>query len=93
MQTILNTPLASADTLGVSSGAGLGAATMIVLGSPLALPKARAVPLAAFASASLTCGLVRMIDSVRGGDRRRAGGRWHRPDVPLLGAGGCTLSS
>ena len=40
MQTILNNPLASSYTLGISAGAGFGAALVIVLGAALPLPEA-----------------------------------------------------
>ncbi|WP_431282549.1 iron chelate uptake ABC transporter family permease subunit [Humitalea sp. 24SJ18S-53] len=55
MQTILNNRLASSYTLGVSAGAGFGAALVIVFGAALPLAEAQAVPLAAFASAALAC--------------------------------------
>ncbi len=48
MQTILNNPLASSYTLGISAGAGFGAALAILVGAALPLPEAWAVPVAAF---------------------------------------------
>ena len=54
MQTILNNPLASPYTLGVSAGACFGAALMMVCGtSALPIATTLAVPLAAFAFAML----------------------------------------
>ncbi len=44
MQTILNNPLASSYTLGISAGAGFGAALAIVLGATLPVPEAYAIP-------------------------------------------------
>ncbi len=60
LQALLRNPLASPEVLGVSAGAALGAAAAIVVGVPaLAAPLAAAgVPLAAFAGALLTTGLV-----------------------------------
>lgn len=55
MQTILNNPLASSYTLGVSAGAGFGAALVIVLGVMLPVPEAYAIPLMAFLFACLAC--------------------------------------
>ncbi|ANN68385.1 FecCD family ABC transporter permease [Bordetella bronchialis] len=65
MQTILNNPLASADTLGVSSAAALGASVAIALGGwlPAGLPAEWAVTACAFvfamASALLLNGVAR----------------------------------
>jgi iron complex transport system permease protein len=58
MQTILNNPLASSYTLGVSAGAGFGAALVIVLGFALPVPEAYAVPVSAFLFAALACAAV-----------------------------------
>ena len=58
MQTILNNPLASSYTLGISAAAGFGAALAILAGGALPLPEAWAIPLAAFGFAGLACGLV-----------------------------------
>lgn len=55
MQTILNNPLASSYTLGVSAGAGFGAALVIVLGVAMPLPEAWGIPLMAFLFAGIAC--------------------------------------
>lgn len=66
MQTILNNPLASSYTLGVSAGAGFGAALVIVLGAALPVPEAYAIPVSAFLFAAIACAGVYLIGSVRG---------------------------
>jgi iron complex transport system permease protein len=68
MQTILNNPLASSYTLGVSAGAGFGAALAIVAGSSLPLPigEADAVAISAFVFAGVACAGVYAVGSVRG---------------------------
>ena len=66
MQTILNNPLASSYTLGVSAGAGFGAALVIVGGAALPLPEAQAVPLAAFLFAGIACTGVWLLGGIRG---------------------------
>lgn len=66
MQTILNNPLASSYTLGVSAGAGFGAALVIVLGLALPVPEAWAIPVSAFFFAGLACAGVWLIGSLRG---------------------------
>ena len=66
MQTILNNPLASSYTLGVSAGAGFGAALVIVLGVALPVPEAWAIPVSAFLFAGLACAGVWLIGSLRG---------------------------
>ena len=66
MQTILNNPMASSYTLGVSAGAGFGAALVIVLGGALPLGEAEAVPLAAFVFAGLACACVWLLGGIRG---------------------------
>ena len=66
MQTILNNPLASSYTLGISAGAGFGAALAILAGAALPVPEAWAVPLASFAFAGLACGLVAGVGRLRG---------------------------
>jgi iron complex transport system permease protein len=66
MQTALNNPLASSYTLGVSAGAGFGAALAIVLGAWLPLPEAVAVPLSAFLFSGIACGGVLLVGSLRG---------------------------
>lgn len=56
MQTILNNPLASPYTLGVSAGAGFGAAMAIVTGaSALSFVGIYTVPLFSFVFAGITC--------------------------------------
>ena len=66
MQTILNNPLASSYTLGISAGAGFGAALAIVLGASFGLADDIAVPLAAFMFAALACGMVGGVGRLRG---------------------------
>lgn len=66
MQTILNNPLASSYTLGVSAGAGFGAALVIVLGAALPLSESYAVPAAAFLFAALACAGVWLLGGIRG---------------------------
>jgi len=66
MQTILNNPLASSYTLGISAGAGFGAALAITLGAVLPVPEAWAIPLAAFAFAGIACALVGGVGQMRG---------------------------
>ena len=66
MQTILNNPLASSYTLGISAGAGFGAALAILVGAQLPLPEAWAVPLAAFLFAGLACAVVAGVGRLRG---------------------------
>lgn len=66
MQTILNNPLASSYTLGVSAGAGFGAALVIVLGVVLPVPEEYAIPLSAFLFAALACAGVWFIGRLRG---------------------------
>jgi iron complex transport system permease protein len=66
MQTILNNPLASSYTLGISAGAGFGAALAILVGTALPLPETWAVPLSAFAFAGIACTLVGSVGRMRG---------------------------
>ena len=66
MQTILHNPLASSYTLGISAGAGFGAALVITIGAALPLPEAWAIPIAAFAFAGLACALVASVGRMRG---------------------------
>lgn len=66
MQTVLNNPLASSYTLGISSAAGFGAALVILAGAALPIPEAWAVPLSAFAFAGLACALVAGTGRLRG---------------------------
>jgi len=66
MQTILNNPLASSYTLGVSAGAGFGAGLVILFGSAIPLPEAYAIPLNAFLFAALACAGVYSIGRARG---------------------------
>lgn len=69
MQTILNNPLASSYTLGISAGAGFGAALVIVLGAalplPVLLPEAYAIALNAMLFAGLACAGVYLIGGAR----------------------------
>lgn len=66
MQTILNNPLASSYTLGVSAGAGFGAALVIVAGPLLPLPESFAIPASAFVFAAIACAAVYLIGGLRG---------------------------
>ncbi len=66
MQTILNNPLASSYTLGISAGAGFGAALAITLGAALPVPEAWAIPIASFAFAGLACAMVGGVSRLRG---------------------------
>ncbi len=68
MQTILNNPLASSYTLGISAGAGFGAALAYILGIQI-LPGVSVefvVPINAFVFAFLTCMLIMFIGKLRG---------------------------
>lgn len=65
MQTILNNPLASSYTLGVSAGAGFGAALVIVLGVAMPVPEAWGIPLMAFLFAGIACAGVYGIGQAR----------------------------
>ncbi|OJW25430.1 MAG: iron ABC transporter permease [Rhodospirillales bacterium 69-11] len=66
MQTILNNPLASSYTLGISAAAGFGAALTILFGAALPVPEHWAIPLASFGFAGLACALVAGIGRLRG---------------------------
>lgn len=66
MQTILNNPLASSYTLGVSAGAGFGAALVILAGSLLPIPESLSVPISAFLFAGIACSGVYAIGRARG---------------------------
>ena len=66
MQTVLNNALASSYTLGISAAAGFGAALAILVGAHLPVPEAWAIPLAAFAFASLACAMVAGAGRMRG---------------------------
>jgi iron complex transport system permease protein len=66
MQTVLNNPLASSYTLGISAGAGFGAALAILVGASLPLPEGWAIPISAFAFAGLACALVAGAGRIRG---------------------------
>lgn len=66
MQTILNNPLASSYTLGVSAGAGFGAALVIVLGTVVPIAEQFAIPASAFLFAGLACTGVWLVGSRRG---------------------------
>ncbi len=65
MQTILNNPLASSYTLGISAGAGFGAALAILFGAALPVPQAWSVPIAAFVFAGVACSLVAGVGRMR----------------------------
>jgi iron complex transport system permease protein len=65
MQTILNNPLASSYTLGISAGAGFGASLVIVLGASLPVPEAYAIPLNAMLFAGVACAGVYLIGGAR----------------------------
>jgi len=58
MQTILNNPLASCYTLGISAAAGFGAALVIALGFGVPLAQHLAIPLSAFLFAALASAAV-----------------------------------
>ena len=66
MQTVLNNPLASSYTLGISAGAGFGAALAILFGAALPVPEAWAIPMAAFGFAGLACAMVASVGRLRG---------------------------
>ncbi len=66
MQTILNNPLASSYTLGVSAGAGFGAALVIVAGVSLPVPEQYAIPASAFLFSGLACAGVWLVGARRG---------------------------
>ncbi len=80
MQTILNNPLASSYTLGISAGAGFGAALAILVGAALPVPEAWAVPIAAFAFAG---------PRLRAGGRASAGCAAPRPELLVLAGIAC----
>jgi iron complex transport system permease protein len=66
MQTILDNPLASPYTLGISAGAGFGAALAMVVGAgKLPIPEEYLVPINAFIFAFLTCLLIYFIGRAR----------------------------
>ncbi len=66
MQTILNNPLASSYTLGISAGAGFGAALVIVFGVFIPVPEEYAIPISAFLFAGIACSAVYLIGRFRG---------------------------
>jgi len=66
MQTILHNPLASSYTLGISGGAGFGAALMILAGGLLPIPQEWAIPLGAFTFAGIACAFVVGVGRTRG---------------------------
>lgn len=66
MQTILNNPLASSYTLGISAGAGFGAALAILFGAAMPVPQTWAVPVAAFIFSGLACAIVAGVGRLRG---------------------------
>lgn len=65
MQTILNNPLASSYTLGISAAAGFGAALAILAGATLPVPEEWAIPVSAFVFAGLACALVAGVSRLR----------------------------
>ncbi len=65
MQTILNNPLASSYTLGISAGAGFGASLVIVLGASLPVPEAYAIAVNAMLFAGVACTGVYWIGGAR----------------------------
>ena len=66
MQTILANPLASSYTLGISAGAGFGAALVIVAGGAVPMAEMWAIPGGAFLFAGLACALVAGVGRLRG---------------------------
>ena len=66
MQTVLNNPLASSHTLGISAGAGFGAALAITVGAWVPVPDAWAIPGSAFVFAGVACALVVGAGRIRG---------------------------
>ncbi len=58
--------VASSYTLGISAGAGFGAALAIIVGAALPVPEELAVPIAAFAFAGLACAMVGGVGRLRG---------------------------
>ena len=66
MQTVLNNALATSYTLGISAGAGFGAALAILVGAALPFPEAWAVPIAAFLFAGIACAAVAGVGRMRG---------------------------
>jgi iron complex transport system permease protein len=65
MQTILNNPLASSYTLGISAGAGFGASLVIVLGASLPVPEEYAIATNAMFFAGVACAGVYWIGGAR----------------------------
>lgn len=65
MQTILNNPLASSYTLGISAGAGFGAALVIVLGASLPVPESYAIAVNSMLFAGVACAGVYWIGGAR----------------------------
>ena len=63
MQSLLQNPLASSYTLGVSSGASLGAALVIICSITLPVPPEAALPTAGFVMALLTVVVVLLLSS------------------------------
>ena len=66
MQTILNNPLASSYTLGISAGAGFGAALAILFGAALPVPEVWSVPVVSFVFAGLACAMIAGVGRLRG---------------------------
>lgn len=67
MQTVLHNPLACSYTLGISAGAGFGAALFIVAGSSLGLAESWGLPLSALCFAFVAGSAVLLIGQRRGG--------------------------
>lgn len=71
MQTILNNPLASSYTLGISAGAGFGASLVIVLGNALPIPETYAIAVNAMLFAGVACAGVYWIGGARAASAER----------------------
>jgi iron complex transport system permease protein len=65
LQALLRNPLATPFTLGVSSGASLGAMVVIIFGVPLSFLGVQAVPLASFAGALVAVSIVYTLARIR----------------------------
>ncbi|MFT4065925.1 FecCD family ABC transporter permease [Paraburkholderia sp.] len=82
LQALFRNPLADPGLIGISSGAALGAATLIVLGSALGAALPVALPVAAFAGALAVSALVYRLAAARG-----------RLALPLLLLGGIAINA
>ena len=65
LQALLRNPLATPFTLGVSSGASLGAMVVIIFGVPLSFLGVQAVPLASFAGSLVAVSIVYTLARIR----------------------------